>query len=149
MTLELGEMWNPNKIQHVMQLQIVEDIEISSSHSSPFDQQRNHQNEFNFEEGGRCNTVVNGCKYKFDFRILVVDDEPYNILAFDIILKVALEEKLKQEVVNIIVDKAYNGQEALKRVKDSHRINKMSYGLIFMDCSMPIMNGYDSTIAIR
>lgn len=25
----------------------------------------------------------------------------------------------------------------------------MSYGLIFMDCSMPIMDGYDSTVQIR
>ena len=117
--------------------------------NSPFDQRRNHQNEFNFEEGGGCNSIVNGYKYKFDFRILVVDDELYNILAFDIIFKVAQESKLKQEVVNIIVDKAHNGKEALRMVKDSHRINKMSYSLIFMDCSMPIMNGYDSTVAIR
>ena len=28
-------------------------------------------------------------------------------------------------------------------------MKKFSYGLIFMDCSMPIMNGYDATKAIR
>ena len=35
------------------------------------------------------------------------------------------------------------------KVKERHRTDKIVYGLIFMDCSMPIMNGYDSTIAIR
>lgn len=28
-------------------------------------------------------------------------------------------------------------------------MNKMSYGIIFMDCSMPIMNGFECTDKIR
>ena len=132
-----------------MQLQIVEDIEVETQYNNtPYDHLRNFQDEHNFEDG-LCYSIANGYKYKFDFRILVVDDEPYNILAFDIILKLALECKLKQEIVNIIVDKAHNGKEALRMFKESHRTNKISHSLIFMDCSMPIMNGYDSTVAIR
>jgi spore coat polysaccharide biosynthesis predicted glycosyltransferase SpsG len=34
--------------------------------------------------------IFKGIKYKTSMRILVVDDEPYNIMAFLIILKIAL-----------------------------------------------------------
>lgn len=36
-----------------------------------------------------------------------------------------------------------NGQEALKEVENN------DYDLVLMDCHMPVMNGYDSTLAIR
>ena len=42
-----------------------------------------------------------------------------------------------------LVDVANNGQEALDLVKEH------SYGLIFMDCSMPIMDGFEATDCIR
>ena len=48
-----------------------------------------------------------------------------------------------------LVDKANNGNEALQLVKNAYRDRTHSYGLIFMDCSMPIMNGYDASLAIR
>lgn len=48
-----------------------------------------------------------------------------------------------------MIDQAFNGQEALDTVKDMHLNKNINYGVIFMDCSMPIMNGYDSTYAIR
>ena len=46
------------------------------------------------------------------------------------------------------VDKCINGQEALDKINDAHN-NEIKYSLIFMDFSMPIMNGIDSTRAIR
>ena len=77
-------------------------------------------------------------------RILVVDDEPYNILG----LKVVLQQS---GIKNIIqkVDIAYNGQQAVDMVKNGLYKNYNSYGLIFMDCSMPIMNGYEASDLIR
>ena len=34
-------------------------------------------------------------------------------------------------------------------VKKAYEIGLYSYGLIFMDCSMPVMNGYDASDFIR
>ena len=77
-------------------------------------------------------------------RILIVDDEPYNVLGLTIVLS-------QTGIKNIlsIVDKANNGKIAVDMVKKAFNGKKFSYGLIFMDCSMPIMNGYDATDNIR
>lgn len=47
------------------------------------------------------------------------------------------------------VDDARNGKDALEKVIASHRQGKFCYGLIFMDCNMPIMDGFEATDAIR
>ncbi len=75
---------------------------------------------------------------------MIVDDEPYNLLGLEIIIS----QTGFQGIENLI-DKANNGREALNLVKEAFIKQKYSYGLIFMDCSMPIMNGYDATDAIR
>ena len=52
----------------------------------------------------------------------------------------------------IFIDKAFNGVEALdKIVKDvgHNRGKKCTYKLILMDCNMPFMDGYQSTLKIR
>ena len=48
-----------------------------------------------------------------------------------------------------MIDKANNGKEALDLVIKAFKLKKYSYGLIFMDCSMPIMNGYEASDNIR
>ena len=48
-----------------------------------------------------------------------------------------------------LVDEAINGQEALDAVIKAHKNKHFQYGIIFMDCSMPIMDGYDATEEIR
>ena len=75
-------------------------------------------------------------------RILIVDDEPYNLLALKTIIKAADTTGLLSD----LVDAAVNGSDALTKVKKAHQFE---YALIFMDCSMPIMDGYEATMEIR
>ena len=75
-------------------------------------------------------------------RILIVDDEPYNLIALKIMLK-------QCGIPEEYIDCAYNGQEAYEIVQKEYRLKQYSFGLIIMDCSMPIMNGYEATELIR
>lgn len=66
-------------------------------------------------------------------RILVAEDNPVNQKVI-----IGMLKKL-----GFSADIANNGTEVLDALK------KASYELIFMDCQMPIMDGYDATRAIR
>ena len=74
-----------------------------------------------------------------DFRgrcILLVEDNELN-------------SEIAVELLNeygFLVDTAENGAEAVEKVKNSKPGN---YDLILMDIQMPVMNGYDATLAIR
>ena len=70
-------------------------------------------------------------------KILVVDDDPFNIWAMQ-----ALFKNLDAEIHS-----AYNGQEAIDKLiqQESDSSSKMKYNLIFMDCQMPIMDGCTAT----
>ena len=47
-----------------------------------------------------------------------------------------------------LVDTAFNGKEALERVKLEARHGR-SYALVFMDCSMPFIDGYEACTRMR
>ncbi|MDP2076551.1 MAG: ATP-binding protein [Sulfuricurvum sp.] len=68
--------------------------------------------------------------------ILLVDDDPVN--------KMVAEELLK--VVGLQTHTASNGAEALEILKAAQ---SKPYTLIFMDCQMPVMDGYQTTHVIR
>ncbi len=51
--------------------------------------------------------------------------------------------KLNLEVLGCEVDVANNGEKAL------HQVRQKDYDIIFMDCHMPVMNGFDTTERIR
>lgn len=66
-------------------------------------------------------------------RILVAEDNPVNQKVI-----IGMLKKL-----GFSADIANNGAEVLDA------LNKANYELIFMDCQMPVMDGYDATRAIR
>jgi CheY-like chemotaxis protein len=70
---------------------------------------------------------------KFDASVLVAEDNATN----QIVAQGTLE------YLGCSVDLAENGREAVARVAEKH------YDLIFMDCQMPVMDGYESTENIR
>jgi CheY-like chemotaxis protein len=80
-------------------------------------------------------------------KILIVDDQSFNIEAILIILKCALNIN-----TSLLCVKAFNGQEALDRVitsVESNNYQHCDYSLILMDCNMPFMDGYEATLKIR
>ena len=75
--------------------------------------------------------------------ILIVDDQVFNVTALDLLLN----------TFGIKSDSAFSGQEAIKLIRK--RFNAIdtcpiisNYKLIFMDFSMPDMNGIETTKAI-
>ncbi len=69
----------------------------------------------------------------FDARTLVVEDNPVNQLVTASLLK----------RVGCHTDVAANGREAVEMLE------RFEYDVIFMDCQMPVMNGYEATEEIR
>jgi len=70
---------------------------------------------------------------QFNARVLVVDDNVVNQKVVGAFLK----------KMRVTVDSVNNGKEALVA------INQQEYDLVFMDCHMPIMDGYQATQEIR
>ena len=68
-----------------------------------------------------------------DTRLLVVDD--------DVLNRLIVTEMLKK--LGYLADASVNGKEALNQLK------KDTYSLVFMDCLMPEMDGYETTRRIR
>ena len=64
-------------------------------------------------------------------------------------LRVLLCQAANISHVDSYIDQANNGIEAVKMVKSAYKKGNFCYGLIFMDCSMPIMDGFEATDNIR
>ena len=88
--------------------------------------------------------ILSQKKKCFNRVVLIVDDEPFNLLALEFMLN-----ELKFKAI-----KAQNGLEALNYFKNCHckhcNFSKCSgICLIFMDYQMPLMNGVESTEKIK
>ena len=79
-------------------------------------------------------------------KILIVDDEPVNLLAISHNLKMAVKNMgINPETLDDRLHMASDGEQAIEMFKDQAE-NDIPYPLIFMDCSMEPMNGYDASI---
>jgi len=70
-------------------------------------------------------------------RILLVEDNPTNQIVAQGLL----------QTIGLTCDTAANGLEAIESIKNATQT--LPYSLILMDCQMPVMDGYDSTRAVR
>jgi len=98
----------------------------------------------------RINTFdIIGKEFKVSRRIMVCDDEPFNVQGLIIVLKAVVKKMgVSEKLVDELVDKCYNGKEAVELIKKQAECGEQ-YALIFMDCSMPILDGYEATTEIR
>lgn len=94
---------------------------------------------------------------EYKHRALIVDDDPFNVLALEAVLK----------KFGLGCDLAYNGEEAVNKFIEVHNeyvtaqtyreegyrpmrsYMEVKYDIIFMDVEMPIMNGIESTIVLN
>ena len=77
-------------------------------------------------------------------RILIIDDEPFNVISLQLSLS-----RLGIKGLGSLVDRAYNGLDGLNLAKDAFLRGKHIYGLVITDISMPVMDGYEASQEIR
>ena len=63
---------------------------------------------------------------------------PFNVLGMQLII-----DGLAIRGLSKLVDRAYNGQEALIKAKESFNKRTHIYGLVITDISMPLLDGYE------
>eukprot|EP01017_Pseudomicrothorax_dubius_P046924 TRINITY_DN8340_c0_g1_i1.p1 TRINITY_DN8340_c0_g1~~TRINITY_DN8340_c0_g1_i1.p1 ORF type:complete len:551 (+),score=107.43 TRINITY_DN8340_c0_g1_i1:88-1740(+) len=115
------------------------EVEVPDERSPP-ENQADLEHEFDVKEAAKITSSCEKCTCR---RVLVVDDNDYNVMV--------LKSKLKRR--GFKVESAANGEEAISSVKrileqrevtcESSSCKKIS--LVFMDVDMPIMNGLEAT----
>lgn len=106
---------------------------------SPFRNQEENLNIFEIEKHKTKDSKPN---FAFDHFsnsfILVVDDNPFNIMIAENLLK----------DLGVGVKSALGGSEAIEAVQQSYQLGE-NIKLILMDCQMPLMDGYETSRAFQ
>ena len=58
-------------------------------------------------------------------------------------------KKSGNQSIIYLIDTENKGLEALNKIEEAYENKNYSFGLIFMDLSMPIMDGFEATKQIR
>jgi len=90
------------------------------------------------ENSNKKSSIAKESEINQKYSILIVDDNPSFVIAFETLLRSLLGKKLEY------FDKAGNGREALEKVVD-HPF----FDYIFMDVSMPILDGISAAKIIN
>ena len=83
-------------------------------------------------------------------KILIVDDQSFNIDALLIILKYKIGIQTTK-----VCEHCFDGLEAIEIIKNdvetrkSVGLNQLRFDLILIDCNMPFLDGYETTDRIR
>lgn len=78
-------------------------------------------------------------------KILVVDDEAFNILVIKGLMRVLGMQGIEERV-----DSGYNGEQLVEHIEKAiAEGDPYRYSLILTDCMMPFMDGYEATKRVR
>lgn len=105
--------------------------------------QKNSPKKKSFNFFGKLQNKANSFNGKNCLNVLVVDDDPFNTMIICRFL-----EKVE---LPLVITKATNGEEALElfKVHNKKIESQKPFHLIFMDCQMPLMNGYEASKNIK
>ena len=96
---------------------------------------KNNSNQFKFFQPLESNrTINNPSNSTKNPVILIVDDDSFNIHSIEMMLK----------SLNIKYETAYNGHVAIDKIIKNNMIS-----FVFMDCNMPLMDGWEATKILR
>lgn len=72
---------------------------------------------------------------------LVVDDDPFNVLSLGLLL----------QSLGLKYEEAYNGKLAVEKIMQKKKCSKNCnlYSIIFLDCNMPVQDGYTTAIQLK
>ena len=117
-------------------LQSIHDGIIDSSPDSETRQLNHQKNSFSFD----FKRINDG---KMSFKVLIADDNPFNAFVITSYL-------VKIKNLNISYDISSNGVECITKFKERNlKPNTSYFNIIFMDCLMPIKDGYEAASEIK
>eukprot|EP01016_Furgasonia_blochmanni_P029533 TRINITY_DN309_c0_g2_i2.p1 TRINITY_DN309_c0_g2~~TRINITY_DN309_c0_g2_i2.p1 ORF type:complete len:985 (-),score=87.03 TRINITY_DN309_c0_g2_i2:39-2993(-) len=102
---------------------------------------RNNYQKFRFHH--KIVSVEMRLEEKEPKHVFIVDDNPFNLQVLT---------KMLTRKFGFVCHTAYNGKEAVERIVEmssSSQRNRTKLDMIFMDCDMPVMDGFEATKILR